>query len=126
MFSRHGVQRSELGSAVGSRGGAGTGPFSAAGRRVASSATGVSMQLNLPFQLPGSAPADAKGKGVVITGAAGGVGYAYADEFLAKGLKVLMFPTCRRLLASGAGPNSLSVTGPTFGLHVVIEFRLWM
>ena len=45
----------------------------------------------MQFKMPGAAPADAKGKGVVITGAAGGVGYAYADEFLANGLKVLMF-----------------------------------
>ena len=28
------------------------------------------------------------GKGVVITGAAGGVGYAYADKFLENGMKV--------------------------------------
>ena len=94
-----------------SLGGAGASLFSAAGRRVASSATGLSMQFNLPFQLPGSAPADAKGKGVVITGAAGGVGYAYADEFLANGLKVLMFPTCWLLFVAGAGHNNLSVTG---------------
>ena len=35
-------------------------------------------------------PQAVKGRGVVITGSAGGVGYAYADKFLEYGLKVVL------------------------------------
>ena len=35
-------------------------------------------------------PEAVKGRGVVITGSAGGVGYAYADKFLEYGLKVVL------------------------------------
>ena len=54
---------------------------------------GVVTALELPgplADLVGSAPSDVSArslgqKGVVITGGAGGVGYAYADSFMARG-----------------------------------------
>merc|ERR1719329_470848 len=50
------------------------------------------------------------GKAVVITGAAGGVGYAYADKFLENGMKVVIaiFPPkspTRRLLSKPSTPE---------------------
>ena len=43
--------------------------------------------------------AQAQGKAVVITGAAGGVGYAYADEFLANGMKVMIGSFSRMIVS---------------------------
>ena len=116
VYSRQGVQQQSLNQALCLRGSSLlTAP---AGRRFSAKfATGVSMQ------------AQAQGKAVVITGAAGGVGYAYADEFLANGMKVMIGSFSRMIVSFFksvriyARPNARPHARPHARLHARLHAR---
>jgi len=58
--------------------------------------------------------AQAQGKAVVITGAAGGVGYAYADEFLASGMKVVICDISPKIAEAEAALKAKHPNGQIF------------